>query len=79
MLHPRLSFILLGRSFAPDLYRLIFVHVVASSFLITLISSKMLVCGFHTAFFKQECQPSTCVSAVEVEIVPLLELELPTQ
>ena len=39
----------------------------------------MLGCDFHTAFFKLECQPSTCASAVNIKIVSLLELELPTQ
>ena len=44
-----LSFILLRGSFALDSYRLIFIHVVASSFLITSISWKMLGCDFRTA------------------------------
>ena len=43
-----LTFLLFGGSFAPESYRLIFICVVASSFLITSISSKMLRCDFPT-------------------------------
>ena len=37
----------------------------------------MLWCDFRTTYFMRECQP-TCALAVNVERVPLLELELPT-
>ena len=62
-------------TFVLDSYRLIFIHVVASSFYITPISSKVLGCDFCTTSSENANQ---CASAIKVEIVPLLELELPT-